>query len=1059
MQVQLQPYQLPGHGFNIGNIIVNSNNNDIGKQANQISKFILILDTSGSMGYLVEKVLRSVQESLLKTPGFQNNTIITIITFDSNVKMYEISVAAMCNQYISASGCTYFKSVPAYLVDAIRRSNRDYNTNYFKILCISDGDIHDQEDAMKNIQNIKPVLTSNLLYNVCAIRLFSTRDGSPDTRTLVGISQLDNTGKQIKLNEILYGQSLTAISEFMNAQFSGSVTTLVSKESNIQEYPWTVPVNSISFTNDNAWLFFKNLPTSDSLLVNNQQVIILPPLLLTVSDFGNKLAQVFSKIDNTIKSLLITNTASSKQTLGEILKYLDTLQAWEIEQANLEAINNNDHADNSKVRIAYSLSFKRASIKQRITQQRRTVIRALQELINNDTVSKLNSNQKAEFLRSDVVSNAKSKRLARVAGVAGDDFNLDERVRIEVQNICNNIHLLKDINTDNSLVSFFSQESCLESLRQLVEVLPYLQDLDAADIFKLVNIVGIGCNATIGEYPDPRLWKPNELYPSCNISVSDIITYHTMKKTSSKDDNYDFTQGIPVPGHPGATMNCIVPIFSETDLPVLNFLYTYAPTILNISTSINIRRLSLDVPDSFYYVCAAGAFKLCQLIVKDNCTELHLTTLKNIVNALNQPTYTRGYRKLFLSNDVDPLLNMNAFTNTTNTIVPVAMLLTLTWEYCEANKETVAKLLRSIFNFETYHHIKGIIKKACADPTTYDKIRQKHINKMLNIDDRMPDVGAAFSDDPVFKKVSINLEEKLEEAMDKHSGRLTILKTLAILPTIITWDSDKIKTCLADPNLEFKSLDLDYDNLKLYVLHQTLLGLIYNSQSERINIDEARVLVPNFTDKKSATEYFTNYVNKVYENRFNNALSNKHTTELEEAANILADTIIQSTNKEEILDLFKNGITDSVRGNQVVTKFINQYSEGVDYLLTSLLDATLTVPLRVFKLKVLILGVDDNRERVWNGQNTIKGIKTTSLKPFFNDYEWDEYSTVFKVYKAHSYRSSDLPNRHGFCNSNPSFYGMGYETFEEFLELATNNEVTEYVNANKNKKYRALCCQ
>ena len=39
----------------------------------------------------------------------------------------------------------------------------------------------------------------------------------------------------------------------------------------------------------------------------------------------------------------------------------------------------------------------------------------------------------------------------------------------------------------------------------------------------MINIVGIACNAQIGDYPDPMTFRINHIYPGCYISMSDIM--------------------------------------------------------------------------------------------------------------------------------------------------------------------------------------------------------------------------------------------------------------------------------------------------------------------------------------------------------------------------------------------------------------------------------------------------------------------------------------------------------------------------------------------------------
>lgn len=1053
MTAKLQLFELDN--YIIGNI-QNSKDNSSSKSNNLKSKFILILDTSGSMGNLVLQVLETVEKSLLAMNYSPRDTI-SIITFDSNVRVYETTIDLIRRQGIRSSGCTYFHEVPNVLVKIL---SKDASVNVYNILCVSDGEISSQELAMRSISEIKPLIPNGILCNVCSVRLFSSTYASPDTRTLVGVSQLDNSGKVTVLQEIEYGKSVDILLKFMQEQFTSEITTLESSTNNLIFAPWKVIGNkSMILSQENNWLYFTSMPTTNSLTINSSSVEILPVIKLEHNNYIEILSKVFEKIDNEIRALKIVNTKESSETLIQVSKFINTIQEWESNQISLNSLKEDITLNE------YSLIFRRQLIQKRITSQHKSIINKLQELINVDNVSKLNSNQKADFLRSNVEATAKSKRLVRLAGLCGDDnFDLDERVRIEVQNICKNINKLDSVDEMTQETSFYSQETCVESLRQLHEILPYLNSLTASDIFKLINIVGIGCNCKIQEYPDARVWKPVEIYPSCNISMCDIIMYHTVKKGSKSsnqeiNNEYDYTQGIPVPGFPGKFVNSVVPVFSSQ--LVLDFLYNYAPTILEVTTSINIMRLVIDIPDSFYYVQANGAYKIIQDMCNNDTgyTELYYTVLQKLLSNINKPAYINNYRRLFLCEE--PLLNMTSFTNTTNTIVPVSVITTLDKDqFSENNFNKISTLLRATYNFDVYHQMRGYLRFMLTERQIENDeiIKQELIRELLMIDFNMlPNVGELFTDDPVFEEIKIKLGESCDEIYKKFESRLVGVKYLSQIPCILTCESEGIKEGWSniESNIS-KILGIEYDNFKVYTVHQLLLALLFSQQNERVDVENKKVLVPDFVKKATADKFFNDYVNNIYSKEINKRLANKHAKEITEMSTILADTIIQESDKDKIINLFKSGLTENVRGNTIVTKFVNQYSEGVTYLLNSLTDEKFTIPLRGFKLKVLILGVDDQLNRVWNGDNIIKGIKKSVLEPFFTKEEWQEFDTISKLYRTHTYRESDKPNRCGHCNSNPSWYGLGYGSWEEFLKTANKDEILSYIKSRKHKKYQNL---
>lgn len=1039
----------------LGKIGKGSITNKKSKMESNQEKIILILDTSGSMGQLVIKVISAVHDLLLKQ-GYKSTDTLSIITFDSCVKVYESQIRNMCYLGINSGGSTNFSEVPNHLYNVLTK-NRE--VKQFNILCISDGEIFDQEKSMTTLENMKKLIPSDILCNVCSIRLFSSTFATPDTRTLVGVSQLDNSGKLTKLNEIKYGDSLEIIGTFMSEHFTiGNIVRLESLRVGISTQPCGSFCKSIILSNEETWIYFDSLPYEGELTIDNISLSIMPMTNLTLNNYLNVLDKVFSRIDNEIRTLKIVNTKESQERLKKILEFLSSVQSWELEQKTLVDLQEISIDNLSE----YSLLFKRRLLKKKVEGQQKTVINRLQELINNDNISKLNANQKAEFLRNNVEVNAQSKRLVRLGGVNDNKdntaFDLNERIRIEVKNICSNISKLDEVDASLQETSFFSQETCVESLRQLNQVLPYLNDLDAADIFQLINIVGIGAyNPRIQEYPDTRLWKPSKLYPSCNTSMCDIIMYHTMKKKSiAPQDQYDFTKGIPVPGFPNEFMNCAIPVFS--DQRVLNFLYTNAPTILEIINSINIMRLVIDVPDSYYYVTANGCYKLLQ----DMCnttTELHYTLLMQLIKNINQNSYVGNYRKLFLKGN--PTFAMTSYYGVTNTIVPVTVLLTLSKDYYGTNPDNISKLLRATYNFEIYHRMRGLIKHLLSGMSEEKKllgegpVRQELINDILGItNDKMINVGEPLTDDPEFTESSINFNDIVDTLYDKYENELSSIKYLVMIPNIICGNIDSIKESWINvENNIVSALGINYVNYKHYCCHQMLLGLIHGSQSERVDHENKIVHVPEFMSMEEGDKYFTNYVNNKYFTEYNRRIAVKHAKEVSELSQILADTIIQENDEKKIYDLFRDGLVDVVRGVEMKTKFVNEYSEGVSYLLESLLDPKLVVPKRVIKIKTLILGVDANGTRVWNGENIIKGVKRAQLEPFFEKEEFEEYMSIYMVRRVHTYRESGKPNNNGYSRFNPSFYGLGYMTILDFVQNAPKEEVADYLKRNSKKNY------
>jgi len=502
---------------------------------------------------------------------------------------------------------------------------------------------------------------------------------------------------------------------------------------------------------------------------------------------------------------------------------------------------------------------------------------------------------------------------------------------------------------------------------------------------------------------------------------------------------------------------------------------------LEVVSSINIMRLSLDIPGTFYYVMANGFYKLVfNISDSKGGSELMLTSVTNLAKNLRQEKYTNNYIKLFFTDE--PSANMTSYYNVSSSIVPVSILAAL--ENSTIDKmntinyeQFLPKLLRSIYNFDTYHKTKGSIKYFASknDQTDCDKLRKNLLASILKIDfNRLPRIEDEhlFSDDSPFVEFELEISEGDIDRIFKKYGNKEIL-TICSLPIVNNFIRSNGEMTIGDFNKEIANIEnnvcnilgINYKNYKLYAVQQFLLGLMFSSQKERVDIPTKKVLFPDLVNEEDSNKFFKKYINNIYFEEYERLVSEKHNRELQESYIILADEIMGSDSKEEVIDLFKNGLKSNVRGVDVVTKFVNQDTYGVRYLIDNLIDANMDIVDRSYKIWVTILGTDmntadfpDKNLRVWNGDNIIKLHDFNKFLPYFSDEEWNSFRNVVQLYRSHSYRASDIPNRHGYHASNPSFYGLGYESLLEFIKRESVDEVKKYLgiwSTNKNM-YRSF---
>lgn len=971
-----------------------------GSASVQTPHMIIILDRSGSMGTFVERSLEGIQAALLDL-GYLPTERVTLITFDSEAELYNLDVQNLTRQNIRSRGSTRFSQVPEIL-DSVFGSKENC-----RIICVSDGEIDDQNNAMNYINCLKKN-HDNFVYNVLCIRLFTGYSSTPDTRVLTGIAQLNNSGSIVNIDEIRQDQNLIqSIKDLSKSKFNDSlgINMVMESDSLMAQLPWEEFKSKVTLGQSENYIWFDKVPTIT--LIND-----IPIQLCEETITMDILEPFIKRVENQIRVLHIVNTTDSKEKLEKIKTYLTSFQNW------VESMDTDD------IVLDYTLQNRRKLILKQIQSRNKSIFTKLQELANMDTVSKMNQNQQAEFLRSNVIATSKAKRLVKIAGGNSSDFDLDSRVRVDVHNICQNISELDHIQADNCDASYFSQETCIESLRNLSTILPQIDQLTATDIFKLVNIVGLGAFCKIQEYPDARAWQPMEIYPHCIISMADIITHNQMKCSSRQ---YNPDDGIPVPALDNKVANCVIPMFKDKE--VYEFLCRNAPTLLEVISSINIMRLNLDIPDSFYYTMANGMYSLIKsCIINKKCTENVYDSIKTIASNINSPKYIGNYKKLFSVEN--PTLNMTSFKQVTNAIVPISVLV-------QNDFNDTPKFLRATFGLIAYHNIKGIsdLEQECR------KILQIDLSKLDYL------LMEPFTENIPFKEVPFSIEDKIDGLCVSFKRVFLHMKSILLASQIKKCGTpEQLTSFIEDIDTKMCGLyDVNYSSPKVYGAYQILISLLFNTQKSRVDVDNNIVLVPDFQEENDARTYFQKYVNDVYREEYDRKIKEKKTNENSILFTILADTIIQTDNKANVINLLRNGKVDTIGNSSVTTKFINQNSEGVDYLINSLLDDTIDVPLRAYKIRIVILGTDEKYQRVWNGNNIIRGYDYKKCMPFFDKAEWEDFKSVMGVYKRHQYRASGKPNRRGHSNSNPSFFGLGYDTMEQFLQMESRSEIIKYI--------------
>jgi hypothetical protein len=129
---------------------------------------------------------------------------------------------------------------------------------YFRILTISDGEIWDKEDTLRNASKFAEEIKGKYIINSQAIRLF-TSDDQPDTTALCTVLQLNNVNKAnlIDINSNLPSKKIAnKIFELFQNDGLNKSLFLKSKNQKFRESPWGEELNKVLLSYENNVLFF-----------------------------------------------------------------------------------------------------------------------------------------------------------------------------------------------------------------------------------------------------------------------------------------------------------------------------------------------------------------------------------------------------------------------------------------------------------------------------------------------------------------------------------------------------------------------------------------------------------------------------------------------------------------------------------------------------------------------------------------------------------------------------------------------------------------------------------
>ena len=991
---------------------------------------IVVLDRSGSMGNAVPRLVNKILPRIFKSLNYNRDQLITLITFDSTPNTYSIPVKDLGKFAIKCQGQTFMAPAVTMLTNFIRdRSPKDCRS--LRLLTISDGEVSDSDRVQTEAAKLTSLIKNEFVINSQAVRLF-TSSSQPDTRAVSSLLQLNNTSKVelLDLKTSLTDDEMSmTIASLFSVDSLDRHAMLKSKAPIFRSTPWqSHTVDQLPLFPGENLFWLSEVPTS-GLTIGQATVNIHLEASLTVDTYEKLLKSKIDNYVNQLKILKVVNTVESQKEITGMLEYFQGIETALLDNEEDISVLLNDSS------LRARLQFLKASIE----RKKKSFVMRMAQIANDDKVSQLNSAQQAEYLRTVDSTSKNARGLARRAATQGLDFN--EILRREIRTMAQHIDELKDIDDSEHLVSFYSQDTTLGGIRTVCQLTEenIIDDLDANEILRMVNIVGVACAGPVGEFPDPMTWRVNEIFIGCYVSLSDVLTAYTQSKG----------QVLRTPATNNEIIN-VIPIIE--DKRIARFLQQHAPCILEYTCSIGMRRLLADVPMTGGYTICAGLWKLVE-DVNENKSQLHLETFDKVVQTYEMVVGNYFQHIMpYIKEQTERSSYFIANNGTTNMISP---LMKIYRAKEEQQLQEIPKILRALYTYEIWQ----AVRRQYKNRDDSEIIAQKMIDRLvgLDLDTYRTALKPSFENEPNLSEIHFHDQIHLDEPyLDELLKTVSYVDYVTLLPeylsAVVNANSQSIKDIpsVNEASIQ-RALKIDYE-VKTFKFYNVVQALLYTSKASRVDSEKETMKIVDLVDGQAGEAMAREYIRKRFENQYASDLAGKGRVERAELTSTLVQSIVNSKEHGEMVDLMRDGLTRE----KVHVAIVNSSSLGFVELKAKLLDANEKIPRRLDIIKVFLLGRDykQNDEPVWNNGNVLFTSDLDAFELIFNGLgfadQWQVIKDEYMKRSLHIYREGF--NRHGHGNSKPSYWAFGHATLQHYKDHVSAEVFQEYCQIHQN------CC-
>lgn len=945
---------------------------------------VVVMDMSGSMGDLAGIVLADCLPNAMQRAGYDlKTTNVKIIAFASNTSELLMDGKSptgeqLQNSFYKGYGGTNMSGVFQLLAREIAKNE---NVTLF---CISDGEIMDTEETRRVAQTYAQ-RECQAHVEVALVRLITSHVSNPDTRALACLGQFGTNGAHsiydVKanstLNEAPWRQELT---QLLFHHLHSSTLVSVTSNSGLRRTPSDVPSQMLHLgqLDDGRFPMFLSSRQVTQICIDGQNYDVCE-----VKELSPRGLEFFC------------DYASTKVQLNNILGFdVDTMKVW-FTKLSETMTNVVDVSPNMNMRIE--------RMKRKLAAGLREAINDVLQNVNQARLNTLNQTQQqaADYLRQSA-SKALAKRNMKHAlqqQNRGDITTMQQ----EFMTVLAKFKSMANVMEQESECSFFSVCNNYETLASIIA---QEAELDVAmmgdfDILRIAGLLGVCYHHKPADFVDPYLFFVQDIFGGTFLNMCDLREANSQKLGGD-------TAELQAPGT-NATVTGVVPL-RYLNPPVFDLFWQNGMKLLEAHSSINMRRMLAPVRADML----GERMGVLNCILRKRQQQPLATWEQKVVDdmivQLKMLLGMSPHKQEFevLHSHIAQKVNFRNLLTGSNAIScmqkPMIALL------CHASpndKDYLMTMLEVLFELDAYHRARHHFR----DENDDNGDRQKSLKQLLNIDvqkmlEWLPLTVMEYipqEQDGVYRNDLISA--RVKKWMIENRNVWQINEEKLFVQNEMSWMPSR---ALYADYFSILTHNQATHNISSRRYFFALICAIY-AKTEQDRIFDGKNQMFEWGNATSETEFLNRVAMTFYCQFYESELT--HEMMRRDHAQLMTQIYLMV---QPTVDLEEFRAT-------LALEIPNREHPGYELLLSELLKQKKT-RFWTQKLAVLISGRTlENCVCFAQGNFDCNFWK---YQCHFDANEWKTLVDLHQEFGRWTYRDSDIPNRHGYCNSSPSDWAV-----------------------------------